>query len=134
MDKMPEWLRELLITGGGLTLLGGGIRVWWTGWVADRDRKRQIEEKKIAVAEAAVAATIKSLEDRNSKLEARLESYGEKLVSVLVDQAANAEEAKEERAKRRESDDKLHAAIEVNAEIIKRATTILARIEKGETP
>ncbi len=129
MDKMPEWLRELLITGGGLTLLAAATKAWWNTVVAGREKKQKLEERKIEIAEAAVTATIKGLEERNSRLEERLQSYGEKLVSVLVDQAGKAEEDKEERARRREMDDKLHAAIDVNAEIIKRATVMLTKME-----
>lgn len=75
----PE-VMQWLLGGGGIALLGGGIKVWWTDYKAVQKEKRD-----------AVAAEKRSLEERAERLQAKLDS-------VLADAMAKALDDKRERA------------------------------------
>lgn len=108
---MPEWAMQLLVAGGGLALIGGGIRAWWTAWLEDRKAKSD-----------AAAAEKKSQQERTEKLEGKVES-------LLHDAAASAKELNAQLIARIDMDEKQNTVIAANTEALKENAKLYARIE-----
>lgn len=126
---MPEWALQLLVTGGGLGMMGAGANAWFKAWREDRKAKRDAEAAKIAAAEAVTAQALKSLQERNDKLEGQLERYGGKLESVLMDMIAAKEEAVRQMGARMEMDDRQDASIIASAEALKANAKMMADLK-----
>ena len=101
---MPDWAMSLLVTAGGLGLMAGGAKAWWTAW---RDDRKQARDN--------VAAEKKSLEDR-------VETSRAKVESLLMDAIARERETNALRVERLEMDKKLAALV----------TTLTAALDRAE--
>lgn len=102
---MPPWMMELLIAGGGLGLMAGGLKAWWTDW---RDARKERERQR--------QATIDKLEAQNEALRGKVES-------LLMDAFARERETNALRAERLAMD-KQFAAL---------ATAMTAALERAES-
>lgn len=99
---MPEseWITVLkvLVGGGVLALLGGGARVWFSAWRADKDRRAKAIEDERAREE-------KRRQDELDRLRAdlrdawnRVQNGQERFESLLMDAAAKGQDDKRERS------------------------------------
>lgn len=112
---MPDWAMTLLVTAGGLAMMGGGAKAWWSAWREDRKAK----------ADAAAG--------EKRSLESRVERLQDKLESLLRDAVAQAKDDKAERAERLAMDAKLFDLLSTISAALKEAATIKAKLERGET-
>ena len=77
---MPEWLMQLLVSAGGLGMIGAMGKAWWTAFRDDRKTKLDAE------------ATYKK------SLEAKVERLQDKVESLLMDAAAKGQDDRREKA------------------------------------
>lgn len=121
---MPEtWQQmvfQLLVAGGGLALIGGGAKAWWTEWCKVRQAKRD-----------ALANGKKSLEDRVDKLEAQKQVLWEKVESQLMDARAYEREMTVLRAERLNMDRQLVASITAMIAALERSDAMAAKLKGG---
>lgn len=120
---MPEWQQiamQLLIAGGGLAMIGGGAKAWWTEWCKVRQAKRE-----------ALADAKKSLEDRVDKLEAQKQALWEKVESQLMDARAYEREMTVLRAERLAMDKQFASLVTAMIAALERSDAMAARSQDG---
>ena len=107
---MPEWAQQLLIAGGGLAMIGGGLRAWWTAFREDRKAKREAD-----------AAAKRSLEERAERLQ-------EKVESLLMDAFARERESNAQLAERIAMDKQQNEIIIAATAALQEARALLAKM------
>lgn len=112
---MPEWAMTLLVSGGGLVMVAGGAKAWWSAWREDRKAKRD-----------GMVAEKRSLEERADRLQGKVES-------LLMDAIAREREHNAQQADRIAMDAKQNEVIITATTALKEAAVLMAKIEKGAT-
>lgn len=102
---------QLLVAGGGLGLLAGAARAWWTAWREDSKAKKDAE-----------AAEKKSLQDRADKYQGKVES-------LLHDAVGTQRELVSQMQERIKMDEAQNTVLNAATAALTENTKILARLE-----
>lgn len=108
---MPEWLQNLLITGGGLALIGTAIGTLYKAW--REDRKLEYEARRV----------------ERLALIAKIEELQTKVQALLMDAIAREKDANIQMLKRIDMDAKQNEVIMAATTVLKDAALTMAKLE-----
>jgi uncharacterized protein YlxW (UPF0749 family) len=129
---MPEWAMNLLVAGGGLGMLGAGLKAWFTAWREDRQAKAQALAADKKAEEERRQTEFARLRDEKKQEEARVERLQAKVESLLMDAAAREREDNAARAERLAMDAKQNELTAATIAALKENTAVMARLKRDE--